>query len=471
MLEKNLPHDEFARKVITATGAVAQRPGQGKLPVEESGLAGYVYNISREAGKDLPMALVGKLTRAFMGVQIQCAQCHDHPFDKWTQEEFYGMASFFTEVGARRVPIGGAEMMEKKKEDKKDEKKGEEPKKPAVPAQQQDYYFSVTDTPRRGPRGAGGGGDLSIPDSKGGPIKASFLENGKGAVAGELRRVTFAKYVTEKENLQFAKMSVNRMLAHFLGGGIVNPVDDFNGKNKPTHPELLEALAKDFIDHKYDNHWLIKAITASEAYNLTSKVAGKERDPQAEKYFAIARIRALAPEQILRSVMEAVNFGEGPMARMRARDGKDAKGPGGMDRKDAALFAMLGQFRSNFSDDEGNEVTEFSGTIPSALLMMNGGLTNGGAPVGGFGRDRMDPKMAERLAERMGAMSPLADLVKKHAGPEASVRAIYLSVLTRPPTEKEASRWKAHVTKAQGLAGYEDLQWTLLNSSEFLFNH
>jgi hypothetical protein len=75
------------------------------------------------------------------------------------------------------------------------------------------------------------------------------------------------------------------------------------------------------------------------------------------------------------------------------------------------------------------------------------------------------------MAERMGSMSALGDLVKKHPGPEGAIRAIYLTVLTRPPTEKETSRWKAHVTKAQGLAGYEDLQWTLLNTSEFLFNH
>ncbi len=469
MLSRNLPHDEFARKVIAAQGAVAQR---GAMPVEESGLAGYLYNIQREAGRDFPMALAGKLTRAFMGVQIQCAQCHDHPFDKWTQEEFYGMASFFTEVSVRRVPIG-ADMMERKKDAKKEEKKGEAPRKPEPPKvqQQPEYYFQVSDNPRRGGRGA----DLSIPDSKtsAGPIKASFIETGKGAVAGELRRVTFAKYVTGKENLQFAKMSVNRMWAHFMGAGIVNPVDDFNGKNKPTHPELLEALARDFIGHQYDNHWLIKAITSSAAYHLTSRVAGKERDPQAEKYFAIARVRAMAPEQILRSVMEAVDFGEGPLARMRARDGKEGgKGPmAGMDRKDMALFGMLSQFRSNFADDEGNEVTEFAGTIPSALLMMNGGLTNSGNPFGGFGGGRLDPKMAARMADRMGAMSPLGDLVKKHPGPEAAIRAIYLSVLTRPPTDKETKRWKEHVARSQGLAGYEDLQWTLLNTSEFLFNH
>ena len=456
MLEKNLPHDEFARKAITATGAVYQRVGRGtpeNTPVEESGLAAYVYNISREAGRDLPLALAGKVTRAFLGVQIQCAQCHDHPFDKWTQEEFYGMASFFTEVGARRVAV----------ETKKD------PKKPAPPQQQPEYYYMIADTPRRGLRPGMGAGDLSIPDSKTGPVKAAFLENGKGAVPGELRRVSFAKYVTEKENVRFARMAVNRMWAHFFGAGIVNPVDDFNAKNKPTHPELLDELAREFIARGYDNHWLIRTITSSEAYQLTSRVAGRERDPQAEKVLAIHRVRALAPEQILRSVVEATDFGEGPMARLRAgaANRPGAMPGGGGDRADLLLFGILSQFRSNFSDDEGNEVTEFSGTIPSALLMMNGFLTNGSNPLAG----RLSGPMAERIAERMGATSPLAELVKKHAGPEASIKAVFLKVLTRPPTDKELSRWKAHVGRTQGLAGYEDLQWTLLNTSEFLFNH
>src|ERR1041384_2581641 len=110
LLEKNMPYDEFARKVITVgglvpegRGAMMMKPGE-KTPDDKKpvGLGGYMVRQFREAGKDFPKAVAGKLTRAFMGVQIQCAQCHDHPFDKWTQEEFYGMASFFTEVRVRR---------------------------------------------------------------------------------------------------------------------------------------------------------------------------------------------------------------------------------------------------------------------------------------------------------------------------------------------------------------------------------
>src|SRR5439155_20415743 len=125
------------------------------------------------------------------------------------QEEFYGMASFFTEVRGRREP-------------KDSEMRG----------------YHVEDS-HRGPVGKKlmgmGGPDLSIPDSKSGPIKPSFIETGKGAESGVSRRASFAKYLTSPENLQFARMCVNRYWSHFPGAGIVNPVDDFNGKNKPSH--------------------------------------------------------------------------------------------------------------------------------------------------------------------------------------------------------------------------------------------
>ncbi len=417
MLEKNLRYDEFARRVITARGAVFRNPADEKAKgaPEESGIAVYVYKIKREAGNDLPKALAGKVTRTFMGVQIHCAQCHDHPFDKWTQEEFYGMASFFTEVDAQREALKPS--TDKKKKDAKPE-----------------YYFLVEDKKR------GKGGDLSIPNAKGGPIKAAFLETGQGADPGAARRETFAKYMTSRSNLQFARMAVNRAWAHLFGAGIVNPPDDFNGRNKPTHPELLDALARDFIDHQYDLQGLLRAIAGSEAYGLTSRSPSRERDRNAEKFLTMARIRALSPEQILDSVLEATDLGSGPLAG-------DPKSRG--DRQ-GTVTRLSAQFRYAFADDEGGEVTDFSGTIPSALLMMNSQVIE---------------------TATSSARGRLGSLLARYATPEEKVRAIFLSALSRPPTPGELSRWKAHAARAGGTAGYEDLLWTLLNTSEFLFNH
>ena len=436
MFDKNMPYDEFARKVITVEGYVPEGRGAMMMKPEEKaeeqykpvGLASYMVRQFREAGKDFPKALAGKLTRAFMGVQIQCAQCHDHPFDKWTQEEFYGMASFFTEVRVRR--------------DAKD-------------TEMRGYHVEEQKRGPIGKRMADGGPNLSIPDSKSGPIKPSFIETGKGAETGVSRRATFAKYVTSPDNLQFAKMCVNRYWAHFFGTGIVNPVDDFNGKNKPSHPELLTELSKDFIAHKYDLHWLIKSITGSEAYALTSRAAAKERDPQAEKLFALGRVRPLAPEQILRSVIEAANLDEGPMMgrrEMRGAGGKGGKGMAGKGENAQRMIMMLtAQFRNTFEDDEGSESVEFAGTITSALMMMN------------------HPLLASGSTDRR--MNGFGEMLSKHPTPESKVKAIFLSCLTRNPSSSELSRWMAHVSKSQGTQGYEDLMWTLLNTSEFLFNH
>ena len=430
IFDKNTPMDEFARKVITVSGYVTEGPGmmmmEGDKEEKQVGLASYMVRQFREAGKDFPKAVAGKLTRAFMGVQIQCAQCHDHPFDKWTQEEFYGMASFFTEVRVRREQKDG---------------KG------------QGYHVEEVS---RGPVGRKmDGPNLSIPDSKSGPIKPSFIETGKGSEQGTSRRATFAKYVTAPENVQFANMCVNRYWSHFFGTGIVNPVDDFNGKNKPSHPELMDELAKDFIAHKYDLHWLIKAITGSEAYNLTSRSAAKERDAQAEKLFALGRVRALAPEQILRSVIEAANLDEGPMMNRRELGGraqmKGAKGAGKSEQTQRLIMMLTAQFRNTFEDDEGSEAVEFAGTIPSALLMMNSQIVAGGTTDRRF--------------------NGFADMLSKHPTPEAKVKAIFLSCLSRTPSSGEASRWLSHVQTSTGNGGYEDLMWTLLNTSEFLFNH
>ena len=420
LFRKNTPYDEFARAVITVDGPVFVRvvlPGGTKMPEglpAEVPLASYIVRLQGAAGKDLPQAMAGKLTRVFMGVQIQCAQCHDHPFDKWTQEEFYGMASFFTGVWPHLVEAdrdaarsGGVDVRYKVVVDRDDPKDV----KPAA----------------AGGRRGGMVDDLTIPETKGGPTPAAFLETGKGAKAGVSRRDTFAAYMTSPENLQFARMCVNRYWAHFFGEGIVDPVDDFNGKNKPSHPELLDGLARGFIAHQYDLHWLIRTLTGSEAYHRTSRA--KERDPRAEKTFALARVRPLPAEVILRSTMQAA--------------GTDAA-------RERSVAAMAREFRSSFDDDEAGEVARFAGTIPSALLMMN-------APVVGEGS-----------VARSG--TGVARILASRRDPADRVRAIYLSVLSRPPSSSEASRWGTHVSRS-GEKGFEDLFWTLLNTSEFLFNH
>jgi hypothetical protein len=429
MFAKNVPHDEFARRIITASGPFTERPGDlgtilGSDTVRESPLAGYVVNVARKAGDDFPLAMAGLLTRTFLGIRIQCAQCHDHPFDVWTRENFYGMASFFGNVTATRQPVGANAGAGK-----------------LPPQKRIDFYHVIAD------RQARTAGDLSFPESRSAPIKASFLGTGGGVVAGESRRTTFAAHMTREDNLQFARMQVNRLWAHCFGAGLVDAFDDFSARKKSLFPDLLDGLAREFIAHRFDNAWLIRAITGSEAYQLSS-VRRRDEAP-AEARFAIQRIRALSPEQLLRSTLAAAGLDEASPADLAELfDPGEKNAARGRGRKEALMFALTSQFRSNFQDDEGHEVLSFSGTIPSALLVMNSALSSA----------------CSSLKRGM-----LAAVLKAHAAPEARIRAIFLSVLTRPPTPKELQRWKSHVAGAE--TGYEDLSWTLLNTSEFLFNH
>ena len=424
---KNMPFDEFARRVITAEGVLPDPRGMARgmmgedddLPEGVNGLVAFFVSTQRTAQREMPQALAGKFSRVFMGTQIQCAQCHDHPYDKWTQEDFYGMAAFFTQVTVRRN--------EMKDKDGKDGKDAKDKK----PPQQQDYSFEVRDraAPMR-PRAQGG---LVIPDSKNkAPVKPSFLVTAGKPQPNEELRTAFARLMTAPENHQFARAIVNRTWGRFMGRGFVNPVDNFDQKNSPTHPELLNGLADDFIQTGFDMKRLIREIVLSDAYQRTSKA--KKRDAEMEKYYAVAAVRAMTPEQIMASLVTASTVPGAP-SQFRPRE----------------LFGAFRDFRYAFGDDEGAEMVEFQGTIPAALLMMN------------------SPAIQRAtMAVAKGGGGRLSQIVATYKSPRDQVTAMVGATLSRAPTTAELNRFMPVVAK--GPQGAEDVYWTLLNSSEFLFN-
>jgi len=375
-----------------------------------------------EEGQFQMVPITARITRIFLGTQVQCAQCHDHPFySNIKQEHFWGVNAFLRQVVREGQPPQMGRMMAFGKLTLKDDENAV--KDPMV------FY-----------------------EKRNGVIltaKAEFLPSGeekRGArlpveVSGVRRREKLADFVIDHP--QFPKAIVNRMWGVFFGRGFVNPIDDFNDQNQPSNPELLEELSARFKHYNYDFKKLIRWICNSNAYNL-SCVANKTNDkPEQEALFSRMIMKSMSPEQLFESLMVAT--------KAEAAESKDGK----KKLKDQWLGTLI----SNFGDDEGNEVN-FNGTVVQALLMMNGKDIN------------------EAISRKdKGAVA----LAIKNRSEQAAIQELYLTALNRLPTAREVSvivsqfRFRDPRLTMNDYKNpnrrYEDLFWALLNSNEFLLNH
>tara|TARA_R110002072_G_scaffold303109_2_gene493992 strand:+ start:21484 stop:23910 length:2427 start_codon:yes stop_codon:yes gene_type:complete len=218
---RNRPFDEFARDIITATGSLSKNP------------AANLYKVAKKPGE-----AASTISQVFMGVRIECAQCHHHPFDQWSQRDYYGMEAFFTQVNFKSTPSGQVLLPNR---------------------------ATTTRHPRTG--------DV---------VQAhALLQEEPGETPDGDRRRLFASWLTAADNKWFARNIVNRIWAQLTGRGIVSPVDDFRLTNPPTNPELLDALATHFVESGFDLHQLIQTITASRTYQLTTTPSAmNEQDEQ-----------------------------------------------------------------------------------------------------------------------------------------------------------------------------------------------
>ena len=209
------------------------------------------------------------VSKVFLGVQLQCAQCHNHPFTHWKQTEYWGMAAFFTKVRADNA--------------KKADKMGNSP--------------GVTEGPGRGK-------GQKLPESAK-IVPAKFFQGEQPKINNsDPHRPVLAKWLTSAENPFFARAMVNRMWQQFFGRGIVNPVDDMHEGNAASHPEVLQKLAEQFAAHDFDLHYLIRAICLSQTYQRSSRpTEGNESD---EALFSHMAIKALSPEQLFDSLTAIV---------------------------------------------------------------------------------------------------------------------------------------------------------------------
>ena len=361
--------------------------------------AGTVSPIAFFTTKQIkPENLAAATSRMFMGIRIECAQCHNHPYDAWKQEQFWGYAAFF--AGIERTTRGD------------------------------DVIGPVKEVFDRR--------ELTIPDQET-VVQAAYLDGTQPQWKSKVSsRRTLADWLTAKQNPYFAKSVVNRLWGHFFGVGIVEPIDDFGGNNKPSHPELLDELAADFAAHDFDLKFLIRAITASQTYQRTSR---KTHDSQSEpQQFARMSVQGLTGEQLFDSVAVAVGHLE-----IFQQQQPFAFNQGGPRRDFLELFTP-----------DNNSPTERQTSILQALALMNGQFTAN--------------------ATSLDQSATLAAVVEfPLMKPQDRIETLFLAALTRKPRLDEVERLSNYVeiggpskNQKQALA---DIFWALLNSSEFLFNH
>ena len=453
----NVPWDRIVRELVSATGrnglggrkvkgpamqlttrprSPAPAPDAEEEDEDEDDVAinGAVNWTLRFA--QTPEDLAGSASRVFLGVQIQCAQCHDHKTETWRQDDFRRFASAFLRAKVDPIDRGRAMGMVKRVE--------------LVDAAKPPRRF-FTNGERR-----------PLARSRATALDGTDLEKGAGT------RKALAAWMTSKDNPWFAKAFVNRMWGHFLGRGFYDPVDDIRPSNPPVVPDLLDRIAADFVAHDFDVKHLIRTICATEAYNITASASGRT-DPENELW-ARFHLVPLGPEELLNAVFRATDL---ERAAQRA----------GIEDLDALRANVVRQYAFLFETDEEDDGVEYSGTIAQALALLNGAL------IAQSSRALPGSALAE-LAEGPGTDAEKLDalamrVLARHATTEersrwiAHLEASAGETSDRAPGRKRPTGKRTPLSRLSNerrpvsprVAAYEDVLWAMLNSSEFIFNH
>ncbi|MEX0712755.1 MAG: DUF1549 and DUF1553 domain-containing protein [Pirellulales bacterium] len=301
---ENTRYDTLVADLLTTTG--------------EGDRAGAVLFYT--AAEVKPEELAASTSRIFLGVQIQCAQCHDHPFDEWKQRDFWSYAAFFARL---QTSAGGGPMA-----------------------------TALVDAPR---------GEVMLPDSEEVVLPKYLGAEPPREDADVNRRRQLAIWMVSRDNPYFARVAVNRVWAQLFGRGLVHPVDDFGEHNPASHPQLLDELAAWFVAAGYDLRALYGVLANTEAYQRTSRVDARESADEAPpELFSRMAIKTLTPDQLYDCLLRATRFAE-------------AEQGGGLGPISAAELNRR-QFLARFNMGT-HEAVEFQAGIPQVLALMNGPLT------------------------------------------------------------------------------------------------
>jgi hypothetical protein len=378
----NVPVDRMTRELLSASGGTFARPETNFYQVETDTLK-----------------TAENVAQVFMGVRVQCAQCHNHPFDRWTMDDYYRFAAFFSQIGRK---------------------------------QGEDYRETLIFDR--------GSGEISHPVS-GRVMEPKFLGGPRPDIKGKDRRQVLGEWLASPQNPSFARNFANRIWQHFLGIGIVEPVDDVRVSNPPSNPELFETLGAKLVEYKYDFKRLVRDICNSRTYQRsTEPAAGNESDT---RNFARARLRRIRAEILLDCITQVT----------QTKD-KFSGLPLGARAVEIADGTTTSYFLTTFGRSDRESVctcdVKTEPTLSQALHLING--------------DTVEQKIRSG-----GAVKRLLDGGKN---PRQVVESLYLRSVGRRPTQPELDRLaKLLPDKGDPRDALEDVFWALLNSREFLFNH
>ena len=379
---KNKPYDQFARELIAAEGPLADAP------------AGHLYKVISKPGD-----LAATVSQVFLGIRIECAQCHHHPFDRWSQTDYFGMQAYFTQASFKNTPRGAMLTASRK---------------------------TKTKHPRSGQS------IFAHPLGTSNPIASP---------EGDRRRL-LAKWMTSPENPWFAKNLVNRVWANLLGRGIIHPVDDVRQTNPPTNPQLLDALAADFIKHKFDFRHLLRRITSSRTYQLASSTnATNAKD---EQNFSRMLFKRPDAEVLLDAVCQVTGVPEkfkGHPPGYRAIQLWDSHVP-------HYFLKLFGRpVRATACECERGG----SPSVAQVLHVLN------------------SPQIQAKLSHKGGRIAKLEARIRDDG---KLIDELYLTCYSRFPSKKERKAMTAYFKENahSRRRAAEDLVWSMMNTVEFLLN-
>ena len=392
----DLPYDEFTRSILTASGDEYTDPP-----------AVWYKELQN------PEQFVDDVAQVFLGLRMACAQCHHHPYEKWSQDDYWGMAAFFSRLGRKSIPVPGGIQ--------------NQPTQIAV-------IFNLPDGSVQNKR--------TGQPAKIRPLDAKPLDLPRG----EDPRQKLAEWLAEPKNPFFAKALANRYWAHFLGRGIVDPLDDMRVTNPPSNSELLDALAKDFVDHKYSLKHLIGTICKSRTYQLSA--IPNEFNKHDKQAYARYYPKRMGAEVLFDGVCQVTDsptpFGGLPQDQHAPK--RAIMLP---DESFSTYFLDVFGRPQRISACECERVNE--ATLAQALHLLN----------------------SDEVQNKLSRPGGRADRLAQDKRPDAQkIEELFLWAFAHGPDKTQLETALGHVARnsQNKKLAYENILWALLNTKEFVFN-